>query len=54
VSIGGTLAVIRLQGDTAWPLAAFSSIMAVIVLIALRWLRFRTRAGVIEREAGRG
>jgi len=46
VSIGGTLAVIRLQGDTAWPLAAFSSIMAVIVLIALRWLRFRTRARV--------
>jgi MFS transporter, DHA1 family, chloramphenicol/florfenicol resistance protein len=41
VSIGGTLAVILLQGDTAWPLATFSSTMAVIVLIAQGWLRSR-------------
>jgi len=50
VSIGGTLAVIGLQGDTAWPLVAFSSIMAVVVLIALGWLhsrdRLRTRSNV--------
>lgn len=39
VSIGGTLAVIQLQGDTAWPLAIFSSIMAIVVLTALGWLR---------------
>ncbi len=43
VSIGGTVAVVRLQGDTAWPLAAFSSIMAIVVLIAQGWLRHRGR-----------
>jgi MFS transporter, DHA1 family, chloramphenicol/florfenicol resistance protein len=42
VSIGGTLAVIWLQGDTAWPLATFSSIMAIVVLIARGLLRYRT------------
>ncbi|MEZ0168445.1 CmlA/FloR family chloramphenicol efflux MFS transporter [Microvirga sp. TS319] len=41
VSIGGTLAVIQLQGDTAWPLATFSSIMAGVVLIELRRLGLR-------------
>ncbi|PSJ55956.1 CmlA/FloR family chloramphenicol efflux MFS transporter [Pseudaminobacter soli (ex Li et al. 2025)] len=41
VSVGGTLAVIWLQGDTAWPLVAFSSIIAIVVLIALGWLRSR-------------
>jgi DHA1 family florfenicol/chloramphenicol resistance protein-like MFS transporter len=41
VSIGGTLAVIRLQGDTAWPLATFSSIMALVVLTAQGWLHYR-------------
>jgi DHA1 family florfenicol/chloramphenicol resistance protein-like MFS transporter len=43
VSIGGTLVVIWLQGDTAWPLATFSSIMAVVVLIAQGWLHYRDR-----------
>jgi DHA1 family florfenicol/chloramphenicol resistance protein-like MFS transporter len=35
----GTLAVITLRGDTAWPLVAYSSIMAVVVLTALALLR---------------
>ncbi|MBM1173469.1 CmlA/FloR family chloramphenicol efflux MFS transporter [Microvirga arabica] len=43
VSIGGTVAVVWLQGDTAWPLATFSSVMAIIVLIALGSLRHRSR-----------
>ncbi|MBO1908657.1 CmlA/FloR family chloramphenicol efflux MFS transporter [Microvirga sp. 3-52] len=43
VSIGGTLAVIWLQGDSAWPLATFSSIMALVVLKAQRWLHHRGR-----------
>jgi DHA1 family florfenicol/chloramphenicol resistance protein-like MFS transporter len=38
----GTLAVITLQGDTAWPLVAYSSIMAIVVLAALAMLRSRT------------
>jgi MFS transporter, DHA1 family, chloramphenicol/florfenicol resistance protein len=43
VSIGGTLAVIWLQGDSAWPLATFSSIMALVVLVAQGWLHHRGR-----------
>jgi DHA1 family florfenicol/chloramphenicol resistance protein-like MFS transporter len=43
VSIGGTLAVIGLQGDSAWPLATFSSIMAVAVLVAQGWLNHQGR-----------
>jgi DHA1 family florfenicol/chloramphenicol resistance protein-like MFS transporter len=43
VSIGGTLAVIGLQGDSAWPLATFSSIMALVVLVAQGWLHHRGR-----------
>jgi DHA1 family florfenicol/chloramphenicol resistance protein-like MFS transporter len=43
VSIGGTLAVIWLQGDSAWPLATFSSIMAIVVLVAQGWLHHRGR-----------
>jgi DHA1 family florfenicol/chloramphenicol resistance protein-like MFS transporter len=43
VSIGGTLAVIWLQGDTAWPLATFSSFTALIVLIAQGCLHHRDR-----------
>lgn len=34
VGIAGTLAVVLLQGDTAWPLVAYSSVMAVLVLAA--------------------
>jgi len=41
VSTGGTLAVIWLHGDSAWPLATFSLIMAVVVLIAQGSLRYR-------------
>lgn len=44
VGIGGTLVVIWLQGDTAWPLATYSSVMALLVLIAQRWLISRNRA----------
>ncbi len=43
VSIGGTLAVTGLQGDSAWPLATFSSIMAVAVLVAQGWLHHQGR-----------
>jgi DHA1 family florfenicol/chloramphenicol resistance protein-like MFS transporter len=43
VSIGGTLVVIWLQGDSAWPLATFSSIMAIFVLIAQGWLYHQGR-----------
>jgi DHA1 family florfenicol/chloramphenicol resistance protein-like MFS transporter len=43
VSIGGTLAVAHLEGDTAWPLATFSSIMAIIVLVSLGSLQYRGR-----------
>ena len=43
VSIGGTLAVIWLQGDSAWPLATFSSIMAIVVLIGQGWLHHQGR-----------
>jgi DHA1 family florfenicol/chloramphenicol resistance protein-like MFS transporter len=43
VSIGGTLAVIGLQGDSAWPLATFSSIMALVVLVAQGWLHHQGR-----------
>jgi len=43
VSLGGTLAVIWLQGDTAWPRATFSSTMALVVLTAQGWLHYRDR-----------
>jgi len=38
VGIVGTLAVVTLQGDTAWPLVVFSSVMATVVLAALALL----------------
>ena len=41
--VAGTLAVVTLQGDTAWPLVAYSSLMAVIVLAALVLLRRHQR-----------
>jgi len=43
VSIGGTVAVIWLPGDTAWPLATFSSTMAMVVLVTLGRLYYRGR-----------
>jgi MFS transporter, DHA1 family, chloramphenicol/florfenicol resistance protein len=42
VGIVGTLMVVALQGDTAWPLVAYSSIMALPVLAALALLRRRS------------
>lgn len=43
VGIGGTLAVVRLEGDSAWPLVTFSAIMSIIVLIARNRLGYRGR-----------
>ena len=43
VGIVGTLMVVALQGDTAWPLVAYSSIMALSVLTALGSRRQRGR-----------
>lgn len=39
VGIVVTLRIVTLQGDTAWPLVAYSSIMALSVLTALGSLR---------------
>ncbi|PSJ64325.1 CmlA/FloR family chloramphenicol efflux MFS transporter [Kumtagia ephedrae] len=44
VGIAGTLSVVLLGGDTAWPLAAFATIMALLVLAALAVSRRRARA----------
>jgi DHA1 family florfenicol/chloramphenicol resistance protein-like MFS transporter len=41
-SIGGTLAVMLLGGDSAWPLAAYCAIAALVVLAALRRLSHNT------------
>ncbi|MEZ2131952.1 MULTISPECIES: CmlA/FloR family chloramphenicol efflux MFS transporter [unclassified Sinorhizobium] len=41
VGLAGTLAVIRLQGDTAWPLVIYASVMASVVLVARGWLYSR-------------
>lgn len=41
VGILGTLAVVFLGGDTAWPLAGYSSAMAIVTLIALGLLTRR-------------
>ena len=43
VGIVGTLMVVALQGDTAWPLVAYASIMALSVLTALGSRRQRGR-----------
>ncbi len=39
VSLAGTLAVTALDGDSAWPLVAFATLMALLVLAALHPLR---------------
>jgi DHA1 family florfenicol/chloramphenicol resistance protein-like MFS transporter len=44
VGIAGTLSVVLLGGDTAWPLAAFATIMALLVLAALAASGGRARA----------
>jgi DHA1 family florfenicol/chloramphenicol resistance protein-like MFS transporter len=41
VGILGTLFVLRLGGDTAWPLVGYCSVMATLTLSALRYLRKR-------------
>ncbi|MFK3779699.1 CmlA/FloR family chloramphenicol efflux MFS transporter [Agrobacterium sp. NPDC089420] len=41
VGIAGTLAVVVLPGDTAWPVVAYASAMACLVLTALYWLKRR-------------
>ena len=38
VGIVGTLVVVALGGDTAWPLAAYCAVMAAVTLCGLRWL----------------
>lgn len=43
VGIIGTPAVTHLQGDTAWPLVAYSTLMAIIVMLGLALLRHRKR-----------
>ncbi len=43
--IFGTLAVVALQGDTTWPLVAYSALMAIVVLAALALLRRRKTLG---------
>ncbi|ASP72577.1 CmlA/FloR family chloramphenicol efflux MFS transporter [Sinorhizobium meliloti] len=44
VGTAGTLLVIGLPGDSAWPLVVYASIMAVVVLIARRQLHSRRHA----------
>lgn len=44
VGIVGTLAVIALRGDTAWPLIAYSSSTALLTLVAMGLLEQRTRS----------
>ncbi|WP_371929601.1 hypothetical protein [Phyllobacterium sp. 21LDTY02-6] len=39
VGIAGSLAVMLLPGDTAWPLVAYSAVMALIVMMAPRLTR---------------
>lgn len=43
VGIFGTLAVVVLDGDTAWPLAAYATVMALLVLTALQLVRRQRR-----------
>jgi DHA1 family florfenicol/chloramphenicol resistance protein-like MFS transporter len=39
VGVFGTLAVVLLGGDTAWPLVAYCTVMALATLCGLRWLQ---------------
>ncbi|WP_310325479.1 CmlA/FloR family chloramphenicol efflux MFS transporter [Aminobacter aminovorans] len=41
VGVVGTLAVVLLGGETAWPLVAYCSVMALATLCGLRWLQAR-------------
>jgi DHA1 family florfenicol/chloramphenicol resistance protein-like MFS transporter len=42
VSVFGTMMVVMLKGDTAWPLVAYAASMATLVLLALLRLRRRS------------
>ncbi|OJT26179.1 chloramphenicol efflux MFS transporter [Archangium sp. Cb G35] len=44
VGVLGTLMVVMLDGDTAWPLVGYASLMALVTLTALRLLERRHRA----------
>lgn len=41
VGVLGTLMVVTLDGDTAWPLVGYASLMAVVTLTSLRYLQRR-------------
>ncbi|WP_338868484.1 CmlA/FloR family chloramphenicol efflux MFS transporter [Myxococcus stipitatus] len=43
VGVVGTLLVVLLDGDTAWPLVAYASLMALVTLMALRHLHSQDR-----------
>jgi len=45
VSIIGTMAVTMLDGDTAWPVVSYATVMAMLVLVGLRVLRWRKNNG---------
>jgi len=47
VGIGGTLVVLVLPGDTAWPLVAYAAGMASLVLL----LAGAKRGGLVEADA---
>lgn len=46
VSVGGTLAVLLLRGDTAWPLVAYVAIMAGLVLLLASGLKQQIRSPI--------
>ena len=50
VGLCGTLAVVALGGDTAWPLATYCSVMALVTLGALAVLRRRDAAAQLPGE----
>ncbi|WP_426757386.1 CmlA/FloR family chloramphenicol efflux MFS transporter [Myxococcus sp. Y35] len=43
VGVLGTLAVVLLDGDTAWPLVGYAALMALVTLTALKFLRGQQR-----------
>ncbi|WNG59952.1 CmlA/FloR family chloramphenicol efflux MFS transporter [Archangium gephyra] len=53
VGVLGTLMVVMLGGDTAWPLVGYASLMALVTLTALRLLQRRQRAQLAPPPAER-
>lgn len=51
VSIAGTLAVTLLNGDTAWPVSCYATVMAGLVLLGLALLRSREPMHKSHRRA---